>query len=219
MADGYILYGAKGGGSMIVEAALTIAGASFTCVDLDWSEVGWDSAPLKALNPLGQVPTLVMPDRQVMTESAAMILHLDDIAPAAGLVPPQGHPGRPAFQRWLIFLVSAVYPTFTYGDDPKRWVGGDEAAGAKLRTGTDEHRKLLWRYLEGQTQGPWLLGDTWSALDLYMPPMAYWRPGRAWFEAECPRLYAIARAMEQHDVYGAILRRHELAGGGATPPG
>jgi hypothetical protein len=131
-----------------------------------------------------------MPDGSVMTESAAIILHLADIAPNAGLVPPSNHPQRPAFLRWLVFLVSAVYSTFTYGDDPKRWLGGDETAGKKLRESTDDHRELLWRHLEMQVGNPWFLGETWSALDIYLWQMQFWRPGRDWFAEFCPKLRA-----------------------------
>jgi GST-like protein len=146
-AKGYVLYGAKGSGSMIVETAFRKAGVDVDCIDLAWDDVGWQSRTLAPLNPLGQVPTLVLPDGSVMTESAAIILHLADVRPDAGLVPPAGHRDRTAFLRWLVFLVSAVYPTFTYCDVPTRWVAGDEAAGKKLRQGTDAHREMLWQYL------------------------------------------------------------------------
>jgi GST-like protein len=212
MSCGYVLYGAGGGGSMIVEAAFAIANVPVAFEDLQWSEVGWSSPRLKDLNPLGQVPTLVMPDGQVMTESAAMILHLNDVAPQASLAPLPDHPKRAAFLRWLIFLVSAVYPTFTYGDEPNRWLDGDEEAGAKLRRGTDEHRKMLWRHLETHVSAPWFLGETWSALDLYMPPMTYWRPGRDWFQAECPKLHEIAQKMQAHPAFTAVLARNGVAG-------
>ncbi|WP_410293218.1 glutathione S-transferase N-terminal domain-containing protein [Klebsiella pneumoniae] len=41
-----------------------------------------------ALNPLGQIPVLVLADGQVMTESAAIALHLAETHPGAGLAPP-----------------------------------------------------------------------------------------------------------------------------------
>jgi len=105
-----------------------------------------------------------------MTESATIILHLADKVQGYTLVPPPRNTKRAPFLRWLIFLVSAVYPTFTYGDVTERWVGADyqKAAGKALRSGTDEHRKGLWRFLETQVDGPWFLGRTMSALDLYV---------------------------------------------------
>jgi GST-like protein len=206
----YRLYGAKGGGSMIVEAALARAGAPVEFVDLDWDDVGWTSRTLVPLNPLGQVPTLVMPDGSVMTESAAIVLHLAERYPTAGLAPAPDDAVRAAFLRWLIFLVSAIYPTFTYGDVPKRWVGGDETAGKLLRAGTDEHRNMLWQYVEPHIPGPWFLGEQWSVLDLYLWPMTFWRPGRAWFAEHCPKLHAIGVAMDADPVCRAVAKRNGL---------
>ncbi len=193
---------------MIVEAAIVRAALPVEYVDLQWDDVGWDSRTLAPLNPLGQVPTLELPDGAVMTESAAMILYFAQLSPSAGLVPPIDHPAHVAFLRWLVFLVAAVYPTFTYGDDPKRWLDGDEEAAKKLRASTDEHCKKLWRYVEGQIQGPWFLGDTWSALDLYVWQMTLWRPGRDWFKSECPKLHAIGIAMHADPACKAVAARN-----------
>ena len=204
----YKLYGAKGSGSMIVEMALARAQLPVQFVDLAWDDVGWNSRTLAPLNPLGQVPTLVMPDGSIMTETAAILLHIAERVPAAGLVPAPDHPQHTAFLRWLVFLVSAIYPTFTYGDVPKRWVAGDETAAKSLRTATDEHRNLLWRYVEGQINGPWFLGDTWSALDLYMWPMTFWRPGRDWFQRHCPKLHRIGTAMDADPLCKAVGTRN-----------
>lgn len=187
----YRLYGQAGSGSMIVEAAFAIAEVRVDCVDVPWEDLGWESKALHGINPLGQLPTLILPDATVMTESAAMILHLADRNPGAGLVPPAGHPERDAFLRWLVFLVAAVYPTFTYGDEPERWVEGDASAAKKLLRGTDQHRETLYRQLETVARAPWFLGETFSALDLYLWLMRHWRPGMEWFEHECPRLHGI----------------------------
>jgi GST-like protein len=208
----YTLYCASGGGSMIVEVAFGFTDLPVEIVDVPWEETGWNSKTLKALNPLGQVPTLLMPDGAVMTESAAMILHLADVVPDFALVPPPSHAQRAQFLRWLVFLVSAVYPTFTYGDVTERWVGASakEGAGKALREGTDDHRKTLWRFVETQVSGPWFLGDTFSALDVYMWPMTYWRPGLDWFKAECPKLHNIALAMNAHPVCKKVAARNNL---------
>jgi len=204
----YKLYGAKGGGSMIVEAAFARTHLPVEFVDLAWDDVGWNSRTLAPLNPLGQIPTLLMPDGTVMTESAAIILHLAEAAPDAKLVPAPDHPQHTAFLRWLVFLVAPVYSTFTYGDVPKRWVAGDEDAAKALRASTDEHRNLLWRYVEGQIDGPWFLGQTWSALDIYMWPMTFWRPGRDWFKEHCPKLHRIGMVMDADPLCKAVSTRN-----------
>jgi GST-like protein len=108
-------------------------------------------------------------------------------------------------------MVAAIYPTYTYGDVPARWVGEDEkhGAGKALREGTDEHRKTLWRYVESQIEGPWFLGKTLSALDVYVWVMSHWRPGRDWFEKECPKLHHITTTMKAHPVAKKVAARNK----------
>ena len=210
MAKSYRLYAAKGGGSMIVEAAFGFTKLPLKVQNVEWSDLGWESRTLKAINPLGQVPTLVMPDGSVMTESAAMILHLADRTKAFPLVPAASSLQRAAFLRWLVFLASAVYPTFTYGDVPERWVGAlkEKGAGKALRTSTDEHRKMLLSFLETQAKSPYFLGKTMTALDLYLWILATWRPGKDWLAANCPKLAAIAATTAEHPVCRKVMRRN-----------
>jgi GST-like protein len=188
------VFAVRGWGSVIAEAVLTVAGIPFERDEADPSVPGPGRDRLLAANPLGQLPTVVLPDGTILTESAAIVLRAADLAPHAGLAPLPDEPGRTAFLRWLVFLVAALYPTFTYGDDPKRWVqtGSDE-----LRRSTDDHRKTLWQQLESIAGAPWLLGESFSALDIYVCAMSRWRPGRAWFSEHCPRLLTIAQAVDR----------------------
>lgn len=204
----YHLIASKSCGSMIVEAALALAKLPHAVEMIPYVEPGPQRDRLLSLNPLCQVPTLLLPDGRVMTESAAIILHLADAASAAGLAPPADDPARPMFLRWLVFIVAAIYPTFTYGDDPARWAS-DATAGAHLRQATDEHRKALWRYLAAQTRcEPWVLGACFSALDLYVAVMSMWRPGPAWFKQECPALADIAARVSQMDALREVWARN-----------
>jgi GST-like protein len=183
----YRLLACRHCGSSIVEAAFVLAGIPYEREEANYDEPA-GRARLLEFNPLAQVPTLIMPDGSVMTESAAIIIHLDTIAPEAALVA-----RGPQFLRWLMFLVTTIYPTFTYGDDPKKWT----ASGAEeLRNSTNAHREAMWRYVEQHVQGPWFLGEHRSALDLYVSVMTRWRPRREWFAKECPKLHAVAVAVD-----------------------
>jgi GST-like protein len=186
--------GCKGCGSAIVEAALVLAGIPYTREETDYATKEGQQRLATAGNPLAQVPTVTLPDGTVMTESAALVLYIDGLVPDLHLVPSLRDPLRREFLRWLMFLVAAVYPTFTYGDEPAKWTaeGADE-----LRQSTDEHRKSLWRLVEGAVRGPWFLGDRPSALDLYVSVMTRWRPRREWFAEACPRLHKIALAVDE----------------------
>ncbi len=101
----YRLYGRPGWGSVIAEAQLAWYGLPFEFDEVgDLFESGEARMRLAKVNPLAQIPTLVLPDGGVMTESAAITLHLADImgagiAKADRLVPDAGDPSRPQFLR------------------------------------------------------------------------------------------------------------------------
>lgn len=201
MSGSWRVLASKGNGSAIVEAALAIAGLAY-----DREEIDVDStvqlAALRARNPLAQIPTVILPDGRTLTETAAIVLYISELVPTAELAPPVGDVLRPEFLRWLAFFVAALYPTFTYGDVPEKWTA---TSADELRASTDAHRVRLWRYLEANVvRGPWFLGDRRSALDLYVAVMSWWRPRRAWFATECPKLAAIARGVDGDDRLAAV---------------
>jgi GST-like protein len=188
----YTLYGRPGWGSVLIEAQLDALGLPYDyreVPDLFKSDEG--RRALAPLNPLSQVPTLVLPDGAVMTESAAITLHLADASGRDDFVPPPGHPARPQFLRWLVFLVANVYPTFTYADDPQRFVQ-DAGAAQAFDAAVGAYAEKLWRTVEAAAGAPWFLGERFSALDVYIGTMTNWSPGRAWFEQNAPTLAAIA---------------------------
>jgi GST-like protein len=197
MSGTWRVLGAKGCGSAIVEAALVLAKIPYDRDEVDATRESRDH-----LEPAGgavaQVPTVILPDGTVMTESAALVLYIDGLVPELGLVPNVREPVRRDFLRWLMFLVAAVYPTFTLGDEP--------GAGADLRESPDSHRESLWRLVEGAVRGPWFLGDRPSALDLYVSVMTRWRPGRTWFAEHAPRLHEIATEMDRDPRLAGVWR-------------
>lgn len=196
MSD-YRLYGRAGWGSTIVEAQLVWYGLPFTFEPVgDLFKSPDARTRLEKVNPLAQVPTLVMPDGSVMSESAAITLLLADITGQDTLVPKPGAPERAKFLRWLVFLVANIYPTFTYADDPARFVSVN-AARDPFRAATDAYAQRLWRQVNSEAGAPYFLGERFSALDIYIAVMTRWRPKRGWFEIEAPRLFAIARHADQ----------------------
>jgi GST-like protein len=103
--------------------------------------------------------------------------------------------------------VASLYPTFTYGDDPSRYVS-DEAAKKELRASTDAQREGMWRQVEGAAVGPWFLGERLSAIDLYVWAMVRWRPRREWFTAEAPKLARIAAALDADPRMAGVKARN-----------
>lgn len=190
---GLTLYGQPGWGSVLVEAQLVWYERPFAFVatgDL------FESAEARELvlpfNPLAQVPTLVLDDGTVLTESAAITLALADESPDHQcLVPGASSHERTPFLRWLLFITSNIYPTYTFGDDPARFVP-DPKAREGFRERVDSYAQKLYGILDEAAASPWFLGERFTALDIYVKTLTHWRPGRKWFERETPKLVAIA---------------------------
>ena len=207
MAD-YKLWGRAGWGSTIVEAQLVWYELPYTFEPVeDLFRTPDADAKLKKVNPLAQVPTLEMPDGSIMSESAAITLLLADITGRNSLVPLGDAKERGKFLRWLVFIVANIYPTFTYADDPARFVSVN-AARDPFRAATDAYAQRLWHQVETASRAPWFLGERFSALDIYVSVMTRWRPKRGWFEGETPRLFAIARRADARPELVDVWKRN-----------
>lgn len=191
------LYENPGWGSAIVEMQLVLYGLPHRLVTA--GNIHQDPgarAALGRVNPLIQVPTMVLESGEVVTESAAMTLLLADLAGSDLLVPAAGQGERAAFLRWLIFLVATIYPSFVYSDTPERFVKGNGGEGYQVNV--IEHRKRLWKVMEEEAArrgGPFFLGARMTAIDVFLASMVHWRPKSAWFEAEAPCLWRAAQAV------------------------
>lgn len=205
-----LLYAAKGCGSALAEIALDWAGVRYDTEWMTFEQVGARSHDaLLAANPLHQVPTLVLDDGTVLTESAAIVLWLDEQYPQAGLLPPRGSAERVHALRWMLYLVTTLYPTFSYGDFPQRYLA-DETAQRALVSGTKSRRGEYWRQVDEAAMAPWFCGAQPSMLDAYIALMSTWDPKRAWFTQNAPRLYAIAqRADELPQLAPALARNRD----------
>lgn len=192
----FILYGAAGSGSVAVEAALTLLGLEYQVVEA----APWGDAQAQAAagryNPLGEVPTLVLPGGEVMTQSAAILIWLGDRYAQAGFSPRPEDRRRVSYLRWMSFVPGAVYWNYTVRDHPERWVS-DPAAQIELKDAARRRIIEAWRAMEGELDpAPYLLGHSLSLLDVYVAVASRWTPRRRVFRQTCPKL---AAAVERVD--------------------
>ena len=205
----YRLFQNPGWGSAIVEAQLAFYGLIYELpLAGDLFDDAAARAAMEVINPVMQVPTLILPSGQVMTESAALTLYLADVTDSDALVPGPDSAERAAFLRWLIFLVTAIYPTFVYGDMPERYVAADQAAAMQARM--IAQRKILWGVV-AKAAAPgdtWFLGTRFSAIDIYLACMVHWRPLQEWFADHAPGLLAIANRVTARPEFSAVMARN-----------
>ena len=199
MAGGYVLFSAQGSGGVAVEAALTLMGQTYQLIDAPTFDPDQAAAgdQVLAANPLRQVPALVMPGGETLTESAAILIWLAEQHPQARLAPAPGDPARGPFLRWMSFVSSAIYAHYWLKDDPMRLVS-DPAQADVIEARLNDRIAECWGIMEaGTAPGRYILGDELSVLDLYVTVVSRFRPRRQRFAAAAPRLGDVVRRVDQ----------------------
>ena len=199
----FVVFGAKGSGSVAVEAALTLIGAPYEVVErLTWEKDGAEA--IAPINPMRQIPALALPGGELMTESAAILTWLADSHPAAHLAPALDDRRRPAFLRWMSFVSSQIYSLYWIRDDPSR-MAVDEAHQVFVRDRTGERIAECWRTMEAQiTPGRFLLGGEIGVLDLYVAVVSRWGPGRRRFYKDAPGMAEAVRRVDAEPRLAAL---------------
>jgi len=191
----YTLYGDFGSGHVSVEAALIEAGLAYRFERVRLDRHAQRQAAYLAVNPLGRLPSLVLPDGAVVAESVACLLALADRHEAAGLLPPKGSNERAMAFRWLLFAAANLYDAVGQHDYPERFttdphgaVGVQEAARKRMR----EHWLLLEEHLAPEPSGQRV-----GLLELYLATLASWQGcvGKGWIAQHCPKVTAVRDAV------------------------
>jgi glutathione S-transferase len=199
----YRLYNRKGSGGYVVEAALALADASYDVIEHP-SKAG---TPLpdsfRDTNPWRQVPTLILPDGSVMTETSAILIHLAACFPEKNLAPPPGSSAHAAFLRWIIFANVNVYEAVLRRVYPLRYSNDPDTAQTTRDTATQRMGEAL-AVLEDAVTGPFLLGDDMSLADVYITMLFVWFKGTL----DAPRLEALRNAVKTNPIIEPIWRRH-----------
>jgi GST-like protein len=197
MTQPLIVYGAIGSGSVAVEAALTLIGVPYELAERPPLK-DFDAALAFAgrVNPMRQVPALVLPSGELMTESAAILIWLADAYPEARLAPGLADSARGQFLRWMSFVSSAIYALYWVRDDPSRLVADPETQGA-IKKRTAERISECWGIMDGQVSpGRYLLGHELSVLDLYVTVVSRWAERRRRFYEVAPGMADVVRRVD-----------------------
>jgi glutathione S-transferase len=101
------LYGYPNTRSVRAAWALEEAGAVYDYVHIDLRKGEAQRSPFLDINPGGKLPALV-DDNLILTESAAICIHIADKVPAAKLAPSYGSEERARFTQWCFFALSEL---------------------------------------------------------------------------------------------------------------
>jgi GST-like protein len=207
-----VLYGAAGSGSVAVEAALTVLDLPFKVIEgATWSSEG-ARRRVAGRNALRQIPTLVLPGGEVLTESAAILVHLADAHPASRLSPGLDDPRRAQFLRWMFYVSSAIYALHWIKPDVRR-IGAPPAARDAVVDAVHERIAFCWKTMDAELEpSTYLLGDELSVLDLYVAVVSRFGPWRERFYEEAPRMTPAIRRVDSEPRLRALWESRFASG-------
>lgn len=206
----HTLYYSPGAASLVVHWLLLELEVPHRLHLLDFEAREQKSADYLKLNPGGVVPTLVC-DGEPLSEAAALVMHLADSYPAAGLAPAPGSMQRARYYQWLLYLANTLQPAF------RNWYYPDEAAGAENADAAKEQARVkietCWERIDAHLRehGPYLLGETLSAADFHLTMLMRWsrnlpRQATAW-----PALNRLAQKMKTRPSFQLLYEREGLS--------
>ena len=205
----HTLYGFARSGSAAIEIALARCDVDFRTVDAASWEAGSARDELAAVNPLRQIPTLRLPDGGVLTESAAILIHLGLAYPNSRLLPDDVS-ARAQSIRGLVFIAANCYAAIGVIDYPERWCGqADEATRSAIKRGATDRLHALWDMFADQfPAAPWLGGAHCGALDLLAAVVSKWSGARAHLRASRPLLAEALDRVDREPTVAEIFARH-----------
>ncbi len=125
------------------------------------------------INSAGRIPTFIDSDL-ILFESAAISMLLADKHPEANLAPPLGTNARANFYKWLMYFTNIIQPDILIFHYTARYTT-NEVGVAGMKVGADQRIHHWFDIVEeNMGAGPYLLGDTYSAADIYLTMLCRW---------------------------------------------
>jgi glutathione S-transferase len=162
------LYFSSGACSFAEHIILREAGLPFELVKVDTgAHKTSDGRDYYAINPKGYVPALQLDDGQVLTEGAALLQYLGDLAPAAGLIPAPGTLERFRANEWLTFVSSEIHKGFSPLFNKELSADAKQVLSAKLQKRFDWLEQHFAKH-------SYLMGDKFTVADAYLFTVVSW---------------------------------------------
>jgi glutathione S-transferase len=185
----------------IVHWMLEEVNAPYEIKVVDFNKKEHKSDDFLAINPMGKIPAIVHRGTMV-TECAAICAYLADAFPAAGLAPATDDPKRGTYLRWLFFGAGCVEPAII----DQMFSRPPPSRPAAL--GYGNFADTLNTLEKAVSPGPFVLGERFSAADVYVGSAIGWglmmkavepRPAFAAYMAKVTQRPAHQRAMAQSE--------------------
>lgn len=202
----YTLYGTDESGSCMIEIALQRCAVQWHRAEASSWQDSEGSEALARINPLKQIPTLVTPDGQVLTESAAILIHLGLEYPQADLL--AGN--RAQILRGLLYIAANCYSAIGIIDYPQRWLGNvDQALQAQLTTGTRRYLHQAWVVFADQFADQLFTPDNVpNALGIMAAAVSRWDEAREALHNLAPGFAHTLERVDADPLVAPVFARH-----------
>ena len=196
MADQLVFYHNPMSRGRIAHWMLEEVGAPYATKVVDLEKREHKSPAYLAVNPMDKVPAIVHGDT-VVTETAAICAYLADAFPRAELAPPVGDHARGTYYRWLFFAAGCLEPALV-----DRMVERPPVEREGMLS-YGNYESALGALEKALAHGPWILGERFSAADVYVGAQVGWglytkslepRPAFQKYLDRCARRPAYKRA-------------------------
>jgi GST-like protein len=203
------LFGSRGSGSAAIECALQRCGLPYAVVRASTWEADSAQDDLARANPLGQIPTLVLEDGTVVTESAAILIHLGLQHPQSGLLP-SATSAQALVLRGLVFVASNCYSAISIGDYPERWTqSASKAEHDLVRQAARRQLHRHWDVFADSFAGkPYLSGAAPGALDYLAAVVSKWSGTRQHLASSRPHLLETLKLIEGDPGVAKVFAQH-----------
>ena len=143
-----------------------------------------------------QVPTMLLPSGEVLTESAAILIYLADAHPQVALAPLQSDATRAQYLRWMLYVSSAIYSLHWIKPDVRR-VGVPLEMKESVVQAVHERIAFCWGNMDAQINPrQYLLGEKLTVLDLYVTVVSRFGPWRTRFYEVAPKMKEVVRRVD-----------------------
>jgi glutathione S-transferase len=155
---------------------ITLAGAPYTAVRIDFGRSEQRQPEYLAVNPKGRVPALVT-DSGILTETPAILAFIAQSFPEAALAPLDDPFAFAQVQAFNSYLCSTVHVAHAHRVRGNRWAD-DVAAIAEMKRKAPEAVSACFDLIEAEMlKGPWVMGETYTICDPYLYTVAEWLEG------------------------------------------
>lgn len=206
----YALHWEYMAGSIVVQAMLHDIPVEFEMHYVDMGSGEHRTAEYLRLNPTGRVPALTLPNGKTIGETGAIVAHLCETFPEAGLSPNLSDADRPDFLFWLNVMTSTGYPTVSRWAHPERYAQTDGAIAEVERQGLADLNDFFDLMEQGISGQGTYLRSGFSALDYYLAMLTEWSDDRQALFSAHPKIAEIYAVVSDRPAYKMAMEKHAL---------